>query len=175
MTFRANTQSSNYSVPNNDSGYNLTWNAAFSSDYVTVKATSTQFPAFYYAAHYNPGVHVTGSNIGRWFLPAGIEIGALALNLYWSNYDHANYGYEVLGYGYLLEQAIEQVSGTPFIRDPSQSNYWVSTEGQNREGNPPYTQDETGYANFRHFNYNRVYFSYTRKDNQIYVRPFVNF
>ena len=175
MTFRANTQSSNHSVPNNDSGYNLTWNAAFSSDYVTVKATSTQFPAFYYAAHYNPGVHVTGSNIGRWFLPAGIEIGALALNLYWSNYDYANYGGEVLGYGYLLEQAIEQVSGTPFIRDPSQSSYWVSTEGWNKEGNPPYTQDETGFANFRHFNYNRVYFSYTRKDNQIYVRPFVNF
>lgn len=34
-----------------------------------VKANSTKFPAFYAAAHYTPGVPVTGTNINHWFLP----------------------------------------------------------------------------------------------------------
>lgn len=34
-----------------------------------VKANSTNFPAFYAAAHYTPGVPVTGTNINHWFLP----------------------------------------------------------------------------------------------------------
>lgn len=33
------------------------------------KAKSTNFPAFYAAAHYTPGVPVTGTNINHWFLP----------------------------------------------------------------------------------------------------------
>lgn len=50
-------------------GYNETWNAANSFDGTTVKATSTDFPAFKAAADYNPGVP-TASNIGKWYLPA---------------------------------------------------------------------------------------------------------
>ena len=50
-------------------GYNETWNAANSFDGTTVKATSTDFPAFKAAADYNPGVP-TASNIGKWYLPS---------------------------------------------------------------------------------------------------------
>lgn len=50
-------------------GYNETWNAANSFDGTTVKATSTDFPAFKAAADYSPGVP-TASNIGKWYLPS---------------------------------------------------------------------------------------------------------
>ena len=53
-------------------GYNETWNAANSLDGTTVKATSTDFPAFKAAADYSPGVP-TAANIGKWYLPAAGE------------------------------------------------------------------------------------------------------
>ena len=31
-------------------------------------------PTYYYAAHYNPGVPVTGANIGKWFLPSAGQV-----------------------------------------------------------------------------------------------------
>lgn len=53
-------------------GEHWTWDASGSLDGVTVKAEdATNYPAFYAAAHYNPGVTITGSNIRRWFLPSG--------------------------------------------------------------------------------------------------------
>lgn len=53
-------------------GYNETWNTANSLDGTTVKATSTDFPAFKAAADYSPGVP-TAANIGKWYLPAAGE------------------------------------------------------------------------------------------------------
>lgn len=57
-------------------GYNETWNAANSLDGTTVKATSTDFPAFKAAADYSPGVP-TAANIGKWYLPAAGEFSYL--------------------------------------------------------------------------------------------------
>ena len=56
---------------NDYNGYKWTWEASGSKDNVTIKAEAKDdFPAFYAAAHYNSGVPVTGTNIGKWFLPA---------------------------------------------------------------------------------------------------------
>ena len=55
-------------------GYDLTWSAA--STVTTdgkVRATkNTQYPAFYWAGHFHPGVST--SNIGKWYIPAFGEI-----------------------------------------------------------------------------------------------------
>ena len=49
------------------------------------------FPAFYNAAHFNPGPNVTGSNVGKWFLPSSgfwrralVRYGELAPNEMWT-------------------------------------------------------------------------------------------
>lgn len=63
-------------------GYDLTWSAA--STVTTdgkVRATeATQYPAFYWAGHFHPGVST--SNIGKWYLPAFGEIFNLYMRLF---------------------------------------------------------------------------------------------
>ena len=49
-------------------GWELTYDANQSYDHTTSKANSTAYPAFYQAAHYNPGVTTPG--IGQWYLPS---------------------------------------------------------------------------------------------------------
>ena len=51
-------------------GYNWTWDAASSLDGKVRGDEQTKYPAFYVAGHYNPGVTVTGANVGKWFLPS---------------------------------------------------------------------------------------------------------
>ena len=55
---------------NDYDGYKWTWEKEGSADGTTIKANSTDFPAFYAAAHYQPGPTITGTNIGKWFLPS---------------------------------------------------------------------------------------------------------
>ena len=63
--------SSNFLTQWNDyDGYKWTWEKEGSADGTTIKANSTDFPAFYAAAHYQPGPTITGTNIGKWFLPS---------------------------------------------------------------------------------------------------------
>ena len=51
-------------------GYKWTHDPAGSTD-GTVKADNeNDYTVFYRAAHYNPGVSVTGINVGKWYLPA---------------------------------------------------------------------------------------------------------
>ena len=54
------------------SGLDETWNASYTTAAVTgdkVKGNNPDFPAFYHAAHYNPGVAYTGTPALRWYLP----------------------------------------------------------------------------------------------------------
>lgn len=65
-------------LSNDNNGYSWTWDPATnaSPDYPgTAKADNqTFFPAFYYAAHYNPGVPLTGTiATQKWYLPAAGE------------------------------------------------------------------------------------------------------
>lgn len=49
--------------------YTISYQGFMTPSTSEVKANSTNFPAFYTAAHYTPGVPVTGTNINHWFLP----------------------------------------------------------------------------------------------------------
>ena len=55
---------------NDMNGYNWTWDKASSLDGKVRGDEQTKYPAFYVAGHYNPGVMVTGANVGKWFLPS---------------------------------------------------------------------------------------------------------
>lgn len=50
-------------------GEDYTWTTTYSTDGIVKGNDATNYPAFYAAAHYNPGVPVTGANVGRWFMP----------------------------------------------------------------------------------------------------------
>ena len=62
-------------------GYDLTWTGIGTEDHVKRAEAQTQYPAFYYAAHYNPGVPT--SNIKQWYLPALGEIHTNYYNKKW--------------------------------------------------------------------------------------------
>ena len=51
-------------------GYDWTWDKTSSLDGKVRGDEQTKYPAFYVAGHYNPGVTVTGANVGKWFLPS---------------------------------------------------------------------------------------------------------
>ena len=93
-------------------GYKWTWEPAGSTDGTTIKANQqTDYPAFYAAGHYNPGVAVSGTLVGKkWYL-AGIGE--------WATYIHQGLGFTKnindaiynRGYGILLEEALTKVGG----------------------------------------------------------------
>ena len=62
-------------------GYHYTWEASGSDDGTTIKGNVNTFPVFYAAAQYNPGVAVTGANVGKWFLPAAGQWRLFYLNV----------------------------------------------------------------------------------------------
>ena len=55
-------------------GYDLTWSAAptVTTDGKVRATKTTQYPAFYWAGHFHPGVST--SNIGKWYIPAFGEV-----------------------------------------------------------------------------------------------------
>ena len=53
-------------------GYDLTWTGTSTTDGKKRAEEQTQYPAFYWAGHYQPGVAT--SNIGKWYIPALGEI-----------------------------------------------------------------------------------------------------
>lgn len=61
-------------------GYDLTYSTTYSTDGIVKGNDATNYPAFYAAAHYNPGVTITGANVGKWYLPSMGE-----WNLYFKN------------------------------------------------------------------------------------------
>ena len=64
------TMSNNIADHINDfKGEDYTWTSTYSTDGKVKANESTDYPAFYAAAHYSPGVPITGTNVGKWFLP----------------------------------------------------------------------------------------------------------
>lgn len=57
------------SIGSDPGDYAISYQGFMTPSTSEVKANSTNFPAFYAAAHYTPGVPVTGTNINHWFLP----------------------------------------------------------------------------------------------------------
>lgn len=74
----------NQNAMDDEGGYRWTWLASGSSDHTTIKADDqTRYPGFYAAGHYDPGVTVTGANVGKWYIPAFREwINALSGNCF---------------------------------------------------------------------------------------------
>ena len=111
-----------------ENGYEETWDGSCSTAIITgekVKGKNPDFPAFYQAAHYNPGVTITGANIGKWYLPAFGELKYLFTELGFGDLIQVtNYG-NYKWYGNLISAAIQQVGG-----DDLNFNipYWTSTE-----------------------------------------------
>lgn len=75
------TMSSTLSNHLNDfNGEDYTYSTTYSTDGIVKGNDQTNYFPFYKAAHYNPGVTITGANIGKWFLPTMGE-----WNLYYKN------------------------------------------------------------------------------------------
>ena len=77
-------------------GYEITHTLQYISSLTPQSPTQSpgemeSFPAFYNAVHFNPGPNVTGSNVGKWFLPSSgfwrralVRYGELAPNEMWT-------------------------------------------------------------------------------------------
>ena len=129
-------------------GYSETWDASASTDNVTVKGTSSDFPAFKAAAEYTPtlpaGVQLTGKMVGKKsFLPSLGEWKLACFEL-GGNDDSSRmqkeqtisgtiHGYYSWWYDLLATEAFTQVGGTSFTQDPMvipliSNYYWSSSE-----------------------------------------------
>lgn len=146
------------------SGYDLTWNSSFGHNGM-ILGNRTDFPAFYHAGHYNPGVVVTGTNISKWYLPSGRDYEYLNSRCWGQGTAGKIMGTWSTVYTYVLEEAIKQVNGTEMV---SSFAYWISDEGGNI--GPVYN-----VAHFRYMQPQGMYLSYTLKSDQLFVRPFVKF
>lgn len=133
-------------------GYSETWDASASIDNVTVKGTSSDFPAFKAAAEYTPtlpaGVQLTGKMVGKkWFLPslgewklACFELGGNDDSSGMQNeqtFSGTIHGYYSWWYDLLATEAFTQVGGTSFTLDPmviplNSNYYWSSSESNDK-------------------------------------------
>ena len=105
------------------SGKEETWNPAYSTGSIGIKANNTNFPAFYYAAHYNPGVVYTGTPALQWYLPSYYDWKMVYARLGFGDPNtvtQANTNYT--WYGELVIRAFGQVGGK------MRSYVWTSSE-----------------------------------------------
>ena len=104
-------------------GYKWTWEAAGSTDGAIKANQQTLYPAFYEAGHYNPGVALSGTLVGKkWYLAGGGE---------WVTYIRKNLGFaeatDILTfYGVMMDEAFTKVGGTKLVR--SDKSYLMSTQ-----------------------------------------------
>ena len=104
-----------------------------------VKGNSTDYPAFYAAAHYTPSVPVTGANLDHWVLPTVDEWGEL-LRHYGKNFGNS------LPAQYRFQSWTDQVDYssssiaslfTPVSGTVPSGTYWTSREYMNTSGGTP--------------------------------------
>ena len=100
-------------------GYKWTWETAGSTD-GTIKANQQNYPAFYAAGHYDPGVTVSGTLVGKkWYLAGGGE---------WRTYIYKDLGFTndtYVFYGLMVDEAFTKVGGTKLT---SSTSYLMSTQ-----------------------------------------------
>lgn len=172
-------------------GYSETWDASASTDNVTVKGTSSDFPAFKAAAEYTPtlpaGVQLTGKMVGKkWFLPslgewklACFELGgnddSSGMQNEQTSYGNLD-GYYSRWYGLLATEAFTQVGGTSFTEDPRvpQTNsdyYWSSSETGNSYYSPCTILAVLNGFRWWHAGYK----GYTTGSTLLHVRSFIHY
>ena len=112
-------------------GYKWTWESSGTTD-GTIKANQqTNFPAFYAAGHYNPGVTVSGTLVGKkWYLAGGGEwltYGGKYLGFN-EGYDSSLIPFYYFYYGVMVDEVFTKVGGTKLT---STKVYLMSTERYN--------------------------------------------
>ena len=146
---------------NDMNGYHYTWESSGSNDGTTIKGNVSTFPVFTAAAQYNPGVSVTGSNVGKWFLPSAGEFRLFFVNVWKYEWPLTD---QYCNSGVKYDIYFTQAGGTALSRD-----YATSTETTNL------TQG-TQIWNFSNSAALSDYFERTRPlTDQWHVRPFVHF
>ena len=119
-------------IPETSQGFHWTWEASGSMDGVTIKANEPEkCPAFYHAAHYNPGVTVTGSNLSEWYLGANTDWKNLYLYVGFGTNTKVNAASSgVPWYYHIVDKAFIDAGGTTVsVTDPNVKvkAYWSST------------------------------------------------
>lgn len=123
-------------------GYKWTWEPAGTGN-GTIKANQqTLYPAFYAAGHYNPGVSVSGTLVGKkWYLAGGGE---------WVTYINQGLGFARdtekkynVSYGILLKEALTRVGGKMLDTDQSEwgKKYLMSTQWNTESAPTPSSWD----------------------------------
>ena len=92
-------------------GYNWTYSPNLQG---VVRANEpVVYPGFYLAAHYSPGITVTGTNVGKWFLPAYGQLMKLAETIGFTpltfTTDEDVWGHYKKGFPYGLADKLEQI------------------------------------------------------------------
>jgi hypothetical protein len=144
-------------------GYEITYDAAQSTDHSTIKANqSTIFPAFYIAAHYNPGVTLTGPNLSKWFLPALGEVLDAYAGIGKFNKSQANnWGDFNSGWdGKIYRTVFVQAGGTETLGE------WIWTSGEYNKTHAVNTGCTMSYIRLSSFN---------KSIPSNFVRPFIKF
>lgn len=110
------------------SGFDETWDPSYTYYWVSgekVKGKRADFPAFYAAAHYDPGVAYTGSPALQWYLPSAGDWTRLFSALGFGDGSTGfHLGTSYKWYGYIANLALTQVGGTKF----SSYDYYSSSE-----------------------------------------------
>lgn len=121
-------------IPATSQGLHWTWDASGSKDGVTIKANELEkCPAFYHAAHYDPGVVVTGTNLSKWYLGANTDWKNLYLYVGFGTNTKVNAASSVLPWYYhVIDKAFTDAGGTTVSIDPNTSSnaprkYWSAT------------------------------------------------
>lgn len=161
-----------------ENGYEETWDGNCSTAAITgekVKGKRPDFPAFYQAAHYNPGVTVTGANISKWYLPAYGELKYMFAELGFGDLTQVTNYERYKWYGNLISAAIRQVGGDDFyFNEP----YWTSTEIMGPYGFPYAGQIEM-YGNIEYDGAHAGWFAIQHVASYVYntavVRSFVKY
>ena len=120
------------SIYDDMNGEHWTWDASGSVD-GSIKANEpAKYPAFYVAAHYNPGVPLTGTlATKRWYLPSLGEVLCLAPLVFETKASIIARGTSGNANANPLREAIDQVGG--YVDSSAGGDFFTSTEER-----PPY-------------------------------------
>lgn len=157
-------------IPETSLGYHYTWEASGSLDGTTIKANEpVKCPAFYHAAHYDPGVTLTGSNLSSWYLGSNTDLKNVYLYVGFGTNKRVNAASSILGWYYhVVNKAFEDAGGTTIANmDPNVRTkvYWSSTY---------YKDFNTGIAHI--FNNSSTDGNHSLGDNdKAYVRAFIHY
>ena len=153
------------------SGYDETWNAGNTTSSITgnkIKGLNQDFPPFYAAAHYNPGVTYTGTPALQWFLPSSNDFKEMFSILGFGDKSKIKIGgTQNHWYGFLIDMMFTQVGGTVMAEG---GNYWTSSEIKN--GYAAFVR-KSNQANWLYAP--SLYWFQQAKGAEYNVRPFVRY